>query len=482
MRDLVRQIAEGYKSVKLQGQQEGYVVFSGHDPDTNQPVSIKVLPRLLRGEAQGARQFEALSRALRQLNHPNIVSVRQASARAGMPYIVSRAVESGQRLAAVLDRQWDVAAAADLVMQAGRALEHAYNKGVVHGSLTPESIIVEDRGRVLVGDFGLSELMEMVGVRRQGEASPFIAPERAAGNAATPRTDVYSLAAILYRLLTGRPPQVVKGEVLPPSRFNRDVPVGMDPVLVRALAPNPTDRFPDVKAFLAALGSVSLTARAQPAPDETGGRTCPRCGTPNQAGRFCRKCGAQLDQPAARPSERRQPTPPPARAPEPSQPVLKPPPGVPQRRQPPPPAESKLDEPIQITTIEVGHVEIGKGVERQETVIAQPMAVASGAVSADFPEPLPMPELKVTGSGLFAADFDQPPIAMPEPPEMPVIDWAEIAPPMPEVPTIEDVRLEQERLQQERVDQEHERHEHEQERQEQERQEHERLQQEQERT
>ena len=338
MRDLVRQIAEGYKSVKLQGQQEGYVVFSGHDPDTNQPVSIKVLPRLLRGEAQGARQFEALSRALRQLNHPNIVSVRQASARAGMPYIVSRAVESGQRLAAVLDRQWDVAAAADLVMQAGRALEHAYNKGVVHGSLTPESIIVEDRGRVLVGDFGLSELMEMVGVRRQGEASPFIAPERAAGNAATPRTDVYSLAAILYRLLTGRPPQVVKGEVLPPSRFNRDVPVGMDPVLVRALAPNPTDRFPDVKAFLAALGSVSLTARAQPAPDETGGRTCPRCGTPNQAGRFCRKCGAQLDQPAARPSERRQPTPPPARAPEPSQPVLKPPPGVPQRRQPPPPA------------------------------------------------------------------------------------------------------------------------------------------------
>lgn len=444
MRDLVRQIVESYKSVKLQGQQEGYVVFSGQDPDTKQPVSIKVLPRPLPGEGKGARQFEALSRALRQLNHPNIVTVRQASARAGVPYIVTRAVEGGRRLAEAIDRQWDVAAAADLVMQAGRALEHAYNKGVVHGNLTPESIIVEDQGRVLVGDFGLSELMDMVGARRQGEASPFIAPERAAGNAATPRSDVYSLAAILYRLLAGRPPQVVKGEVLPPSRFNRDVPAAMDPVLVRALAPNPADRFADVKAFLAALGSVSLAARAQPAPAEAAGRTCPRCGTPNQTGRFCRKCGTQLDRAAAR-------------APEPAQPVPKAPPGVPQRRQPPPRAESKLDEPIQITTIEVGHVEIGKGVELKETVIARPMPVATGAVSGDFPEPLPMPELKVTPGGLFAADVEEPPITMPEPPPMPAIDWAEIAPPMPQVPTIEDVRLEQERLQRERVEQEPER-------------------------
>jgi len=137
---------------------------------------------------------------------------------------------------------------------------------------------------------------------------------------------------------------------------------------------------------------------------EPAGRTCSRCGTRDQTGRFCRKCGAQLAQPTAR---------------------------TPGRRQPPPLAESKLDEPIQITRIEVGHIEVGKGVEPQATVIAQPMPVASGAISADFPEPLPMPELKVSAHGLFAADVDQPPIAMPEPPPMPITDWAEIAPPMP---------------------------------------------------
>jgi len=424
VRDLVRQIVEGYKSVKLVGQEEGYVIFTGQEPDSQQAVSIKVLPRLLANEPQAARRFEALSRALRQLNHPNIVAVRQVGARAGMPYVVTRAVEKGQSLSAALDRPWTVDAAADLVMQAGKALEHAFNKGVVHGTLTPESIVVEDKGRVLVADFGLSELMEMVGARSQRESSPFVAPERASGKPATPRSDVYSLAAILYRLLAGRPPQVVKGEVLPPSRFNREVPAGIDPLLVRALATNPADRFPDVKTFLAALGSVTLAPRVQQAPQapqaapETAGVTCSRCGTPNQTGRFCRKCGAQLPQPTAR---------------------------VPERRQPPPRAESKLDEPIQITRIEVGYVEVGKGVELRETVIAQPMPVATGAISAGFPEPLPMPQLKVTASGLFAADVDQPPIAMPEPPPMPVIDWAEIAPPMPEVPTIEDIPIERER-------------------------------------
>jgi serine/threonine protein kinase len=455
VRDLVRQIVEGYKSVKLVGQDEGYVVFTGLDPDTQQAVSIKVLPRLLGREPQAARKFEAFSRALRQLNHPNIVAVRQVGARAGMPYIVTAAAEKGGRLASALDREWAIEDAADLVMQAGRGLEHAYNKGVVHGDLTPESIVLEDKGRVMVTDFGLRELMEMVGARAQDEDSPYIAPERAAGKPASPRSDVYSLAAILYRLLTGRSPQIVKGEVLPPSRFNPDLPPGIDPVVVRALARNPLERFPDVKAFLASLGGVALARRVQaPASADSEGRTCPHCGTPNQTSRYCRKCGAQLEQPAARTSERRRPEPPAVKAPGPSQPALRPPPGVPQRRRPPPRAESKLDEPIQITTIDVGHVDIGTGVELQKTVIAQPMSVASSEISAEFPAPLPMPELKVSASGLFAADFDQPPVAMPEPPEMPVIDWAEVAPRMPEVPTIEDVRLEQERLQQERLDQE----------------------------
>ncbi len=446
MRDLVRQILAGFKSVKLVGQEDGYVVFTAQEPDTQQAVTVKVLPRLLGQDAQSSRQFEVLSRALRQLNHPNIVGVRQVGTRAGMPYIVTRAVEQGQRLSAALDRPWDLGEAADVVMQAGRALEHAYNKGVVHGALTPENITVDDKGRVSVGGFGLRELLEMAGAPRQGESSPFIAPERAAGKPASPRSDVYSLAAILYRLLAGRPPQVVKGEVLPPSRFNREAPAGFDPILLQALAPDPEQRFPDVKAFLAALGGVTLAASVHKAPAEAGAQVCPLCGTANQSARFCRKCGGPLAQPTAAAAARPRPA---GGAPVPRQPVGPGPAGrqatATAAQQRPPAPKSKLDEPIQITRIEVGHLEIGKGVELHETVIAQPMPVATGSISAEFPEPLPMPQLKVSASGLFASDFEQPPLAMPAPPPMPVIDWGEISPPMPAVPTIEDIPIKQER-------------------------------------
>jgi serine/threonine protein kinase len=406
MRDLVRQIVENYKSPKLEGQEEGYVVFSGQEPDSQQPVSIKILPRVLGQDPEIAKRFEALSRAIRQLNHPNIVAVRKMAAESGLPYMVTRTIEKGQNLAARLSQPWPVDAAADVVMQAGQALEHAYNKGVVHGSLSPDNILVQDQGRILVAGFGLSELLEMVGARSQAEDSPYLAPERLAGKPADARTDVYSLGAILYRLLAGRAPQVVRGQVLPPSRFNPDVPQAMDQVAIRALAPAPQDRYPDVKAFVAALGAVALAPAVQKVTAERTVTNCPRCGAKNQTGRFCRKCGYRLQR---------------------------------ETGAPPPLAQSKLDEPIQITRIEVGQMEIGAGVEVHDTTIAQAMTVASGDVADQFPDPLPMPQLDARGLWPTASEGSL--LAMPEPPSMPVIDWAEIAPPMPEVPVIEDAAI-----------------------------------------
>lgn len=412
MRERIRNILEGYKSIKLERQDEGYVLFLGEEPATRQAVTIKVLPRLLGEDPQIAQHFQGLSRTIRQLNHPNIASIRQVGEEAGLPYIITRAIEKAQPLAVKLDQPWAVDAAADLVMQTGQALEHAYNKGIVHGSLTPENIVVQDNGKVLVTDFGLDELMNLVGSKVQEAGSPFLAPEREAGQAADAPADVYSLAAVLYSLLAHRPPQVVKGEVLPPSRFNPDVPEAMDQVVVKALAPDPASRYPDAKTFLAALGAVSLVPAKEKELALTPGGRCPRCGAENQTGRFCRKCGSRLKQPArATPS-------------------------------PPPPAQSKLDEPIQITRVDVGYVDVGKGIELAEVDITRPLQVATGELSAQFPEPAEMPRLDL--EALWPSLGDKPLIAMPEPPAMPVVDWAEIAPPMPEVPSIEDVPVSEE--------------------------------------
>jgi hypothetical protein len=407
MRDLIRQVLKGYKSLKLEGQDEGYVLFSGQEPDTRQQVSIKILPRLLGEDPKIADRFTDLSRAIRQLNHPNIASIRKVGEESGLPYVITRALEKGHPLAADLDQPWAVDTAADVVAQVGQALEHAYKKGVVHGDLTPENIVVQEDGRIQVTDFGMSELIELVGGETKKATTPYMAPERVAGGGADGRADVYSLAAILYSMLAKRQPQVVKGEVMPPSRFNPDVSPAMDKAVVKALAPDPADRYPDVKTFLAALASTMLVPAADRAEAVAPDGRCPRCGAEKQRGRFCRKCGLRLVQP--------EPDAPSATSLE----------------------ESVLDEPIQVTKVEVTDFAMGSGVEITETVIAQPMPVASAELVGEFPEPLEMPKMDI--QALWPSQGAQPMIALPDPPVMPVIDWAEIAPPMPEVPGIEDI-------------------------------------------
>jgi serine/threonine protein kinase len=423
MRDLIRQIVEGYTSLKLEGQDQGYVVFSGQDPDSRDKVSIKVLPRLLDQDPQISQRFQRLAQGIRRLNHPNIVPVRKVGDESGLPYLVTRTLEKVQPLADKLDQPWAVDAAADLVMQVGAALDHAYQKGVIHGHLTPEDIVVERNGRALVSNLGLDELLSLVGAQVKQAASPFLAPERVAGERAQAPADVYSLGAILYTLLAHRPPQVVAGQVLPPSRFQPDVPEAMDRVVVKALAPNPADRYPDVKSFAAALGSVSLVSGREEPPPVTTGRRCPSCGAANQTGQFCRQCGTPLEARKA--------------------------PDLPTRDLPDriearstAPVKSVLDEPIQITRIDVGRIEVGEGIEVQETVIARPMGVATGDVGALFPDMLPMPELDL--HDLWPGSGSEPVVAMPEPPPMPTVDWGEIAPRMPEVPAIEDIPIDRE--------------------------------------
>ncbi len=401
MRDLIRQIVEGYKALKLEEQSEGFVMFTGQEPDTHHRVWIKILPRLLTQDPKVAQRVTALSQAIRQLNHPNILAVRKVGEQGGLPYVITRALEQAQPLAAKLNQPWAVDTAADLVMQVGQALEHAHAKGLVHGALSPDNIVVEDSGRVQVADFGLAELQDLAGVHVREAVSPYLAPERQAGAQGDGRSDLYSLAAILYSILAQRNPQVVRGQILPPSRFNSDVPEAMDAVVIKALAPNPADRYPDVKSFLAALGAVTLAPRIQKASPEPSGLTCSKCGTAGQSGRFCRKCGARLD-------------PVPARAPT-------------------KPKGSILDEPIQQTHVDVGRIEVGKGVEIHDTIIAEPVTTIASHLESEFPEPLDMPRLDA--AEMWSKLSAQVVIPMPEPLPMPDIDWAEMAPPMPEVPT-----------------------------------------------
>lgn len=403
MRDLVRQITSAYMSTRLEGQEGGTVLFSGQEPDTKQPVWIRILPRLLGDDPKIAAQFRGLAQTIRQLNHPSIASIRAVGEKAGLPFIVTRAVEKAQPLAARLDQPWAVDAAADMVMQAGAALEYAYKKGLVHGSLSPKEILVQENGRVQVTGFGVNGFLELLGVQLKQAASPYLAPERLAGKSADARADVFALAAILYGLLAKRQPQVVQGRVLPPGRFNLEVPPEMDRIIVKALAPNPAERFPDVKSFLLALGAVTLIPAQAKMQALSATRRCPKCGTHNQAGRFCRKCGTPLGLPA-----------PAAEAA-----------GV-------QPSTGPASRPADGTA---GSIQSDRGIPGEETVLAKPATILAVDSAIPFPDPLPMPQVHL--EELWAELAREVQGAMPKPPPMPVIDWAEAAPAVPQAQTIE---------------------------------------------
>lgn len=230
------------------------------DPTLPADARSAAVQRLLR-EAQIART----------LVHPRIVTVLDQFVEDEDPYVVMEWLDGhdvrehldGRRATLTCEE------ALDLVRQVGEALSYAHEQGVVHCDLKPENLM-KSGSRVTVLDFGLASL---VGVEPVLDATPagtprYMAPEVLQGLAADPRSDVFSLAVVLYELLTGRypyGPEVLMGRFAggesenmpaPPSHLNLAVPPALDAPLLRALAVAPEARTPSMAEFLAELAAA----------------------------------------------------------------------------------------------------------------------------------------------------------------------------------------------------------------------------------
>jgi hypothetical protein len=411
-RTLIRQIVSGYENVRLREQEaDGSVVIEARESQSRLPVLIRIFPMLLDSDPEIADKFRRLAQAIRQLNHPTIVR-GQLGEESGLPYAVSEALQKLHPLAQRLDQPWAVDTVADLAESVGHALEHAYRRGVVHGELNPDNILLDEEGQVHVSELGLAQLGELMGSSLRDSMSPYLAPERVAGQPANPASDVYSLGVIVYALLARRLPSRQEGELVPVRRFNGQVSPALDAALARALAENPVDRYASVGDFLDALRSAAVRTRREPAAVQEGVR-CPTCGSPNQTGYYCRSCGTQL-RPARRPKAR----------------------AAPATKKP----ASKLDEPIQQTRIHIGTgARVLQPIETTRVEFDGPVTVAGDEISEDFPEPLPMPRLEL--EDLWPETSGQPPIVMPEFLPMPDVRWDTLVPPLPEVPRPDEVEV-----------------------------------------
>jgi eukaryotic-like serine/threonine-protein kinase len=252
-------VAEGrYRLERPLGHGGMATVYLGRDSELDRPVAVKVLAEHLAGDDAFRARFLREARLAARLSHPNVVSVYDAGEEAdGRPYIVMEHVEGGTLAELLRDRgRLPADEAVALALQACRGLDHAHAAGLVHRDVKPQNLLLRSDGTLKVADFGIARAAETTALTQAGTilgSAAYLSPEQALGEEVTPAVDVYSLGAVLYELLTGRPPyqfdslaelgaKQASGSITPASELAPEVPQPVEDAVMRSLARNPAYR------------------------------------------------------------------------------------------------------------------------------------------------------------------------------------------------------------------------------------------------
>jgi WD40 repeat protein len=265
----------GYAIEGVLGQGGMGVVYRARHLELKRPVALKTIAAGVGEDSDVLARFRAEADAVARLQHPNIVQIYDVGESGGLPYLALELVE-GQSLAA-----WSAGtpqpprAVARIVETVARALDYAHRRGVIHRDLKPANVLLTTEGEPKVTDFGLAK--QLAGDQSKTATGnvlgtpSYMAPEQTAGGVrlVDPRTDVYGLGAILYELLTGRPPfkaatpletlrQVTTDQVVPPRRLVPNVPRDLETICLKCLEKEPEARYStaldlsdDLRRFLA---------------------------------------------------------------------------------------------------------------------------------------------------------------------------------------------------------------------------------------
>jgi tRNA A-37 threonylcarbamoyl transferase component Bud32 len=270
---LVGEELAGYSLRAIVGRGAMSTVYRAGDPRVGTTVALKVIAHDLATDDLFRLRFLHVSRVAASVNHPNVIPIYDVGPWGDLLFIAMRYV-AGPDLGTVLAEQQrlDPAQALTVVGQAGRALDAAHSRGLVHRDVKPANILIEhgagdDPDHVYVTDFGITKrLLSQTGLTPTGEfvgTIDYIAPEQIQGKRVDARADIYSLACIMYRCLTGRAPfdNTVETAVLwahlqeqptAPSAIRPELGSDIDDVLGRALAKGPDERYPTCRELITA--------------------------------------------------------------------------------------------------------------------------------------------------------------------------------------------------------------------------------------
>jgi eukaryotic-like serine/threonine-protein kinase len=250
----------GYAVEAILGRGGMGVVFKARHLRLDRPVALKMM---LAGAYAGPREqdrFQREAEAVARLRHPNVVQIHDVGDSDGRPYFTMEYVEGGSLAQQLAGTPQPARQAAQLAATLAGAVQAAHACGIVHRDLKPGNVLVTADGTPKIADFGVARRLEAGAELTQSGVlvgtPSYVAPEQARGQtrAVGPAADTYALGAILYELLTGRPPfraetaaetllQVIHQDPAPPSRLNARVPRDLETICLKCLHKAPARRY-----------------------------------------------------------------------------------------------------------------------------------------------------------------------------------------------------------------------------------------------
>jgi eukaryotic-like serine/threonine-protein kinase len=270
-------------------------VFAAEDVTLGRAVAVKVLSERFLTDRAAVRRFEREARAAAKASqHPHVVTIYDVGEHDDRPFIVMELMGGGSLATALRNGRPPREDALRWIGEAAAALDHAHEHGIIHRDVKPGNLLLDDRGRLGVADFGIARLAYESAVTQTGEVlgtASYVSPEQVRGEGVSAASDRYSLAVVAYELLSGAKPygggtfpaqarQHMEAEPRPIAEHAPDLPPAVDRVLRRGLAKAPDARWPSATAFAEALtaaesgpataseptATVPLTRSAPPIP------------------------------------------------------------------------------------------------------------------------------------------------------------------------------------------------------------------------
>ena len=266
-------------------------VHKARDLRLGRLVALKRLLTRMAGSRIALKRFMTEAKSVAALNHPNIVQIYDIGCDRYGYFISMELVEGGTLQDKIChERRLDTRAAAQITCELAEALHVAHKRGIIHRDIKPANVLLTRKGVPKLTDFGLARRIEISHRTVAGAllgTIEFVAPEqRADASKADARSDLYSLVGMLYYMITGTVPLVVRSEL---------IPANIRPVVLKGLEQDPERRYRSCEEFAEALEAA---ASGKAFPDEPSASTpglCPNCGFENGLDRkFCARCGFVL--------------------------------------------------------------------------------------------------------------------------------------------------------------------------------------------